>query len=420
MRKSTLLGTLLSITLIMLSCENHISDDCNLKTENQSSNTLSENEAINIVKSFQMATNGEIVSSRAEIDNPVTYNIGKKIYISQNSRMTRSFSDANTFMYEVQITNGAKNGRALVSGDKRFPEVIAYIPTYNDTVNSIVTASAAMTQMAINTYIENLNNYKEEQSTRSTPIQDIDRPLMMVGPFCGTEWDQFEPYNLAYPKNWVDIFFGYCSYTHYPTGCAVTAIAQIMAAVEPNMTCAGLKMDWNYLKQNKTINNGPFGTPDPQDKLNMVSALFKDIYDKTYSTPMWGTGETDEYPSQQVSCVIGVSTTSSNVYSYLNSRSNVTYCSSYQKWNLDVVRNSLYNIRPVFVGGNNHAFVIDGYAVNRSTSSSNNVYFHCCFGWGGYSDGYYLVNSNGSVSFETGSGTYTDTQLSIIPDIRKR
>ena len=36
------------------------------------------------------------------------------------------------------------------------------------------------------------------------------------------------------------------------------------------------------------------------------------------------------------------------------------------------------------------------------------------------SDGYYLVNNDGSISFETGGNTYWDTQLSVIPDIRKR
>ena len=38
----------------------------------------------------------------------------------------------------------------------------------------------------------------------------------------------------------------------------------------------------------------------------------------------------------------------------------------------------------------------------------------------GNSDGYYLVNNDGSISFETGGNTYWDTQLSVIPDIRKR
>lgn len=87
---------------------------------------------------------------------------------------------------------------------------------------------------------------------------------------------------------------------------------------------------------------------------------------------------------------------------------------------IETVKNSVIKICPVLVECNGSAFIVDGYAMTKNESSSSNAYFHCNFGKTGNSDGYYLVNNDGSISFETGGNTYWDTQLSVIPDIRKR
>lgn len=410
---------------LIYSCTNDESGPQNDFDNTSQSYALSESEVLKIVNSFHERV-AESSLTRSNLADKYSYSIEKKYYIS-NSPSTRSASSTRGLIYEIALSKGGNKGKVLASGDKRFPEVLAYIPYYNDSVNIVNSGASTMLEMAKNAFIEEIESYNIKQSreaqTRSTAVEQIPSQIYLeVYPLCKTSWDQWEPYTNAYPKNWVDIFFGMCSYTHYPAGCAVVALAQIMAAVEPNLTCAGLKMDWTYLKQNPVINGGPFGQVDDARKIDMVAALFKDIYDRTNSYPTWGTGETDEWPPQKVTCVTSVGTTSSNVYNYLNSINGTTYCSGYQRWNIDVVKNSLLNVRPVFVGGNGHAFIIDGYAVAKSPSSStsNNIYFHANFGWGGSSNGYYLSNSNGSITFETNAGNYADTQLSIIPDIRKR
>lgn len=414
----------LSMMFLMCSCTNDEHESQNDFDNPSQSYALSENEVLKIINSFQKGVT-ESSLTRSSLTDEYSYNIEKKYYIS-NPSSTRSASSSKGLVYEVILSKENNKGKVLVSGDKRFPEVLAYIPYCNDSVNTINSGASVMLQMAKNVFIEEIENYNikypREVQTRSTAIEQIPSQIYLeVYPLCKTSWDQWEPYTNAYPKNWVDIFFGMCSYTHYPAGCAVVALAQIMAALEPNLTCAGLKMDWAYLKQNPVINGGPFGEIDDARKRDMVAALFKDIYDKTNSYPIWGTGETDAWPPETVACVTSVGTNSSNVYNYLNSINGTTYCNSYQRWNIDVVRNSLLNIRPVFVGGDGHAFIIDGYAVAKNPSSNNsNIYFHANFGWGGSSNGYYLSNNNGSITFETSSGNYADTQLSVISDIRKR
>ena len=62
-----------------------------------------------------------------------------------------------------------------------------------------------------------------------------------------------------------------------------------MAAVEPNLICVGV-----YLKQNLVINGCSLGEIDDVCKIDMVAALYKDIYDKTNSYSTWRTSETDE------------------------------------------------------------------------------------------------------------------------------
>lgn len=429
MRKIILFVSVFYAMAFMASCTGYEEVEESGVTDNVQSDVLSESDALEIVKTFQRGVEGEN-SSRAASLHGCTYGIVDKYYISHSlpaSRTTRSLDVAQGLVYEVSIDKGAYKGKALVSGDKRCPEVIAYIPVCNDSVEESRTGVPIMLQMAKETFIKHLESNETEKndvaSTRSNPVEVIPTQVYMaVVPVCKTAWGQWEPYNNAYPKNWVDIFGGMCTYGHYPTGCAVTAVAQIMAALEPNLTCAGLKMDWAYLKEDKTINSGPFGKVDPERKIDMVAALFKDIYDKTGSSPIWGTGDTDAYPPERVACITDVTTLASKVYDYLNSGSGVTYCSNYQKWNFDVVKNSLLGLCPVFVAGASHAFVVDGYAVAKNESSSiNNTYFHACFGWDGSGDGYYLSNTDGAVSFDTVVGGIYDTpQLNILSNIRRR
>lgn len=279
-----------------------------------------------------------------------------------------------------------------------------------------------MIQMSKNALLDEIAN-NSEAITRSRPITDLDGQVwMMIEPFCTTEWGQKEPYSWKFVNTWVeipmDISRKICTWERRPVGLTNTAIAQIMASLEPELTCEGISMDWSYLKESKSISYD-----DPYEKWNMVASLFKYVYDSTSSSPVWGTAYTDVWPdseSKLVSCITAISTPLSNVYKYLNSGSGITNCGNIQKWSIETVKNSVIKICPVLVECNGSAFIVDGYAMTKNESSSSNAYFHCNFGKTGNSDGYYLVNNDGSISFETGGNTYWDTQLSVIPDIRKR
>lgn len=276
-------------------------------------------------------------------------------------------------------------------------------------------------------------------SSRSTARPKPEsKVIRSYGKPCGVEWDQHAPYNLYYEKNWVPSFGegSMCEWTNHPAGCAVVAIAQILAALEPsNMKCCDESINWSYLKENKSISAGDYFTPsDPIAKQNMVAGLFRDIYNKTKSYPQWGKGQSDNWPPEEVDCVLQTGTNSANIYEYFKSLSGVTTInynlSGLIKWDPEIIRQSLQYSFPVFVGGNGHAFVLDEFLccskvlTTYTLIQQYDVYFHANFGWGenNAATGYYLVEDtqNGSITFETSEADYKDSQLNILPFIGKK
>ena len=70
--------------------------------------------------------------------------------------------------------------------------------------------------------------------------------------------------------------------------------------------------------------------------------------------------------------------------------------------------------------GGSHAFILDGFAYWRPQTrylvKNFDFYFHTNMGWGGYYDGFYLVNKDLSITFDTSNGSY-DRNFSMIYNI---
>ena len=114
-------------------------------------------------------------------------------------------NDVKALVYEVEIRNRYEQGKAIVSGDRRFPKVLAYIPSYNDSIFATQIGANAMIQMSKNALLDEIAN-NSEAITRSRPITDLDGQVwMMIEPFCTTEWGQKEPYSWKFVNTWVEI-----------------------------------------------------------------------------------------------------------------------------------------------------------------------------------------------------------------------
>lgn len=210
-------------------------------------NNLSEIEAVNIVEEFVK----DKPHSRVGFRN--------KIYIKDEAFLNKaqSRSTSRIPIYNVVVENEESRNIAIVSGDKRFPSVIAYF-SEPDEKHSLVDANDLLIEMAKSVFLDNIaivenlqdslgestlqklsselnieidqTDYENLKShitvvnpqTKSTIIKDPDASLSRFGPFINVSWDIGMPYNRlmaqSCPDNWLWD-------NRYPISSAVVAVA---------------------------------------------------------------------------------------------------------------------------------------------------------------------------------------------------
>lgn len=227
-----------------------------------------------------------------------------------------------------------------------------------------------------------------------------------IEPLMATRWNQTDPYNLFCPL--VDG-------TRCPVGCVASAMAQVMKK-------------WNY-PQKGTGSNTYYSTAAGTDLTVDFSQtafdwqLMADTYDSSASEEARNAVATLMY-----SCAVAVEmhfTPVASTSSYTMATQALVRYFGYDKGLRNLSRNyfeladwmtliydELAAGRPVLYGGSNdeggHAFVCDGY---RSDG-----YFHINWGWGGYSDGYFLLTALNPVDQGIGGsvGGYNLNQYVIV------
>ena len=378
MRKNIFICIIFTVSIS--ACTEELDKEIKIEA-NSSLYDLSESEALAIAKTFH-----ESVTSEPQTrDNYTAFDV-KSTYRLHASEKTRALSSEELpLVYEIEINNGLENGRIIVSGDKRFQEVLAYMPSFNDSLYQVSLGPNIMMQMAKNTLLDKIQNYKNALSTRSYPVDPIPGEVsVMIVPFCSTQWSQSAPHNRLLPKAWVQYAEGIGSrpgsawYDNYYTGEAVISIAQAMAYLQPYISINGVYINWETLimEKNDTV----------PEWWELAGILSKYIYDTIGTYPVWGKAYDDK-------------------------------CDKDQSWNLDIVKKSLLSLYPVLVGDRNRlAFLVDGYAINED----NSTYLHCNFSKNTNFDGYFLVNNDGGITFELNGLKYKDVNLGIIANIRNK
>ena len=411
--KKNILLYIIFITFIT-SCAENTNEVLDLKA-NSSLFDSSEDEVIAIAKSFQESV---IANTNTRTSN-TTFDIKSKYRLDTSVKTRTSSADERLpLIYEIEMNDGLKNGKIIVSGDKRVPEVLAYIPSFNDSLYKVSPEPNVMIQMAKNALLHKIQNYNTAPLTRSQSTESVPGEVsVMIVPFCTTEWWQGNPYNQLLPKAWVEYAEGNgnilgCSlYENYKTGEAVVAIAQTMAYLQPHLTIGGTYIDWEALTTEKRV-------PTPYQ--SMAATLFKYIYDTIGTYPVWGKSYNDRWPqsaSTIVDAVIAMNTPIANILKIINSSQCGMACDNVQDWNLNAVKKSITSLKPVLVGDLGRlAFLVDGYAINEE----NSAYLHCNFGRNGDFNGYFLVYDDGRVVFELNGLTFRDYNLKIITNIRNR
>lgn len=208
-----------------------------------------------------------------------------------------------------------------------------------------------------------------------------------IAPLCSTKWNQGSPYNLYAPA----LSNGNCA-----TGCVATAMAQLMKYHNHPTTGTG---------------SASYQWRNPETKvthtLSMDFSTVIFMWDKmldTYTSDNYSSENANAVAKLMQACGYSVAmnygpssgANSYNVATALKQNfgySNATRPYEREFYGLDIWEEKLYNnlkeVGPIYYSGANdeagHAFIIDGY--------SGNGYFHLNWGWGGMSDGDFLITA---------------------------
>lgn len=374
---------------------------------------LTDKEVIDILKTHINYINTPIASSTSlTIDNI------SRIFVKSPASL----------LYEIDFNLNGEH-KAIVSGDKRFPYVLAtFRPnTSNDEDDTDIAPIVYAKNLLTNNVRQiehikdslyrstkekirrtfgkdfddltvedksNLIRIKDSSTSRATIITNPPSDAIAGnGPFITVSWNCGMPYNQLMPQtcsdNWLWDY-------RYPISSSVVAVAQILSYIRPTMTINGITINWKYLCEKEEIHDTSdyFGTyvKDPEEKCSMIAQLMKYVGDQ---------------------CNVSYSCNSSSVYP----QKIIDFFNRYKihidnGQNLDVtkLKSSIDELRPVLMygqdsNGGGHWWVVDGYRTQVATRGTffpgYNVYMHANMGKGKSYNGYYLVDSNGSLTFDT-------------------
>ena len=234
-------------------------------------------------------------------------------------------------------------------------------------------------------YEEQIRMAKGKKAAPSSDIIGIDSSWGAIEPMVKTKWDQSAPYNDLCP-----VSNGQKCYT----GCVATAVSQVM----------------NYWKYPE---HGVGEIKYKSDRLNRLLAI--DLEENIFEwDKMLDTYEVGHYTEQEgnavavlMKCVgysvkMAYSPSASGAMSYeipyalktyfnydANCRLESRIFYSVSEWNA-LIYDNLKNVGPIIYNGDSldeggHSFICDGY--------DGKGYFHFNWGWGGMSDGYYVLSA---------------------------
>ncbi len=203
-----------------------------------------------------------------------------------------------------------------------------------------------------------------------------------IAPLITAKWDQNSPYNDQCPVQ---------HDTVCPSGCVATAMAQIMYFHKwPEKGTGNHAYNWNGQILSADFENTTYNWNDMTDRYDSKST---EASKKAVATLMHDVGiSVDMIYAAQLSGAFSTAVAPSLV-NYFGYDKNIKMLDrSYYgltEWN-DVVYRELAAARPVYYSGYTettpvagHAFVCDGY---------RDGYFHINWGWGGLSNGYFLLS----------------------------
>ncbi len=274
------------------------------------------------------------------------------------------------------FSRGTDNGFIAVSADDMTVPLLGY-----STTGTLPTSERELPD-GMRYWLTTLAEQAALNSTSSTArrVRYASPERAEIAPMTKTRWNQDSPYNDKCPE---------ISGTRCVTGCVATALAQVLryyaypakGTGTHSYTWNGQDLSFDYASTAFDWDNmtDTYTDASSQTEKDAVATL---MYACGVSVDMnYGTGESGAVSRNIGNALIdnfgydkGVRFLSRDYYTIT-------------EWE-NIVYENLKNFGPVLYGGNNnsggHEFVCDGY---------RNGYFHFNWGWGGMSDGYFLLTA---------------------------
>lgn len=301
---------------------------------------------------------------------------------ASSSELTRAITgvadgvDAGIYLFN------AGNGFVVISADDELPAVLAYGLGHSYDAQVAPPAMKALLEAY---------HYAAKSSAKTRAAVAIHSD---ISPLLKTTWNQETPYNNNCPTD-TD------SGEKCPTGCVATALAQIMYYHKWPAT-----FDWDSMKTG-------YDEDYTGKAAGAVADLMADVGKKVFMDYEIGGSSAADYDACEA---LRISYDFSE-NTELISRS----CYTASSWD-ETLYNELAAQRPCYYSGcsvssgqgiSGHAFVIDGYQTKDGVG-----YFHVNWGWGGYSDDYFLISilnpEKEYTGGNAGSSGYSFGQFAII------
>ena len=300
------------------------------------------------------------------------------------TEMSPKTSEAALYVFDRGM---ADNGYMILPADDEITPVLGYADSGSFDADNMPDnmrwwLSEYANQIAF--AAENKTSGQPEIFVKSTAAKRAD-----IAPMCKTKWNQDAPYNNDCPKAGTIPTY---------TGCVATAMAQAMKYFNYPEKGKGTKQyTWNYTLNgaNKSLAVRFTYSSTTFDWANMLD---------TYTTGSYNTTQASAVSTLMKAAGVGVEmkygTNASGAHSqdipyalvtYLNYDAATCYYPrdyySISEWE-QMIYDNLVNCGPVIYGGQSqeggHSFICDGYM---------NGYFHFNWGWGGMSDGFFLLTA---------------------------
>ena len=308
---------------------------------------------------------------------------GSAVALKQISQQQLLFNTHGDQLYIYNI--GEDDGFVIVGGDERVPEILGYadkgcINPFDmpENMRSWLEGYAEEILALQNSTAEGFaQGYNVEASA---PIFKAPAYHKAIPYFLECEWNQDAPFSLKCPV---------ISGNNAPTGCAATALAQVLYYLRPDRvtsipgyvtetmnismpTLPATSFNWNIMRSNYLSSDADNSAKEVARLMLYCGQALEMDYKKSSSA-----ASTSDI-IQGAKDYFGLSNSASQIY-----RKTVTS----EAWD-NIIYDEVSSYRPVVVSGRNasagHAFLCDGY--------DGNGLYHINWGWGGTSNGFFHLN----------------------------